>query len=132
MTALVILRLVDILQAAVNVTIFDPMDRPAGEHQTASIGRALVLGLINYLEIMLLFAVVYAAYLPRLRNAGGWSDAVYFSAITQATLGYGDLLPTGHLRWFVSAQGFLGIGFPVLVIGRFISALPGIREGGRE
>lgn len=131
-TALVILRLVDILQAAVNVTIFDPMDRPPGEHQTASVGRALVLGLVNYLEIMVLFAIVYAAYLTRLRNAGSWSDAIYFSVVTQATLGYGDLLPTGHLRWFASAQGFLGIGFPILVIGRFIAALPGIREGGSE
>ncbi len=131
-TAIVVMRIIDILQAAVNVTIFDPLERPPGEHQTASIGRALVLGFINYAEFVLLFAIVYAAFLPNLHHAAGWSDAVYFSAVTQVTLGYGDLILAAHLRWFASAQGFLGIGFPILVIGRFISALPGIREGGRE
>jgi hypothetical protein len=81
------MRAVDIVQASVNVTIFDPMDRPAHDHQTASIGRALVLGFVNYAEFALLFAIAYGAFLPLLRGARGWSDAVYFSAVTQVTLG---------------------------------------------
>ena len=34
---------------------------------------------------------------------------MYYSAITFFTVGYGEMLPTGFLRFFASIEGFLGV-----------------------
>ncbi|KKL04424.1 hypothetical protein LCGC14_2616180, partial [marine sediment metagenome] len=42
--------------------------------------------------------------------AVGWMDIYYFSLVNLTTLGRGDLVPTGHLRFMAgmeAAQGFL-------------------------
>lgn len=46
-----------------------------------------------------------------------WQDAVYFSIITMATVGYGDITPLGHLaRWAAATEIVCGFSLLVLVL----------------
>lgn len=36
-------------------------------------------------------------------------DYVYFSAITYTTLGYGDLVPTGPIRFLTGTEALIGL-----------------------
>ena len=49
-------------------------------------------------------------------NFNGFEDAIYFSVVTMATVGYGDILPVGHLaRWLCVAEILSGV--LLLVVG---------------
>jgi hypothetical protein len=73
---------------------------------------------------VLLFGVLFWA-VDGVRPPGGgdaptglW-DAIYFSGVTFATVGYGDLLPAPHARALALAEGALGattVGFFVVVL----------------
>lgn len=39
----------------------------------------------------------------------GFEDYVYFSAVTYTSLGFGDLVPTGHLRLLAGVEGLNGL-----------------------
>ncbi|TWU12272.1 Ion channel [Symmachiella macrocystis] len=130
------LRLVDIIQTSVNVVLFDRLrDDPARPHPMASLTRTLLLTSINFFELILLFAVVYLSYPENVvsstdigdaAKAATPCDALYFSVITQLTIGYGDLKPVGWGRLVASIQGIVGFIFVILVLARFISSLPQI------
>lgn len=131
--AWVVLRGVDIVQATVNVMLFDPM-RGRTDSQVASRVRLVVRGFVNFLELLVCFATVYASFIDKLKGATSPWDALYFSVITQLTIGYGDLAPLGSLRAVAAIQGLGGLAFLALVFARTIAALPPIREtfGDRE
>ncbi len=40
---------------------------------------------------------------------GGWVDFFYFSASSYTTLGMGDLVPTGHLRFVAAIESLTGL-----------------------
>ncbi len=53
------------------------------------------------------------------RKATGFIDSVYFSGITFATVGYGDVIPAKHARLLALSEGMLGaffMGFFVVVL----------------
>ena len=39
----------------------------------------------------------------------GFHDYIYFSAVTYSSLGFGDLVPTGHLRLLAGVEGLNGL-----------------------
>jgi hypothetical protein len=84
--------------------------------------RTLVLAVINYVELMLLFGLVYALNCQLLHGAGQPATAFYFSVITQLTIGYGDVYATGWLRIIAVVQGLIGALFVIVVLGRAVSA----------
>jgi hypothetical protein len=45
--------------------------------------------------------------------------AIYFSGITFATVGYGDLVPARHMQFFALSESFLG----VFTLGLFVAVL---------
>lgn len=123
-----VLRVIDIVQATVNVTLFDRL-RGRADNRVASRSRLVVLGFLNFGELIVCFATIYGASWHLLKGAftSPW-DALYFSVVTQLTIGYGDLTPTGILRLVVVAQGMSGLAFLALVFARTITALPQIEE----
>ena len=64
-------------------------------HGRPSTERSLVFGFLGYLELMVLFGAVYRAFPETARHGAapllGFWEPLYFSAITQLTIGYGDI-----------------------------------------
>ena len=77
---------------------------------------SMILGIIflHLLEI-LVFAVGFMlmdgrphmGYLAGLE--GGYLDYVYFSLVTYTTVGYGDIVPVGHIRFLTAVEALGGI-----------------------
>ena len=121
-------RIIDIVQATVSLTVFDQLRATRG-HRIASISRTLVLSFVNFAELLACFAVLYASAPTSFdpdHPLNGCLNALYFSVVTQLTIGYGDILPLGAARALVAVQSVVGIVFTVLIFGRVVSLLPGI------
>ncbi len=118
-------RIFDIIQTAINVNLFTALRRRAKVHRVASLVRIVVLAIWNFVELALCFGVVYFAsrcqFKPILVTQ---LDALYFSAITQLTIGYGDFSPLGSMRFVVVAQGFSGFLLALFAVSRLIAFLP--------
>lgn len=118
-------RVFDVTQAAINMNIFDRLRiRRVRTHYVATLARTVVLSLWNFLELIVCFGVIYSANLCSLANATSPLDAYYFSAITQLTVGYGDIQPLSWLRPIAAVQGILGVIFALVVLSRLIAFLP--------
>lgn len=128
-TIIIGLRIIEIIQVTVNATIFDAINnRP--DNIVASKVRMVILSLINFLELIICFGIIYALYFDLLSSQASISkfDSFYFSTVTQLTIGYGDISPTSFLKFVASLQGLLGLLFVVLILARFITALPKIES----
>lgn len=79
---------------------------------------------VSAITIILLGTVIYTVL-------EGWSpvDALYFSVVTLATVGFGDLHPTTEAaKLFTVAYILSGLG----IIAAFLSELPKYRGGSRR
>jgi hypothetical protein len=92
--------------------------------------RMVVLTIVNFLELMVSFAVFYT-FVPS--NIGGADKmdglaALHLSAVSQLTIGYGDVYPKGWLRPLTWCQGI----FTLIVLGvafsRYVGALGSIKD----
>ena len=77
---------------------------------------AMILGIILLQLLALqLFAVGYMMvdgkpYMGYLKGLeGGYLDYVYFSLVTYTTVGYGDIVPVGHMRFLTAVEALGGI-----------------------
>lgn len=123
----VFIRIIDIIQANFNLNVFDRIRFNVSELVTASITRNLVLSIFTFFELILCFSLYYLVHLESLREAVLWHDAVYFSIITQITVGYGDIKPTGVLRLVAALHGVIGVLFTLIIMGKFVSMIPNVR-----
>lgn len=76
--------------------------------------RSLVLTFANFLEIVLTWGVIYRSLLPE--QISSLDEANYFSIVTLATLGYGDINPGKN----VAAQ--IAVSLNMLVVLSFLSS----------
>lgn len=89
-------------------------------HETKSSNRAILLLLLNYLEITCSFSLLYAGFRMLNEKAITMIDYFYFSFITSSTIGFGDIIPkTQGGKILVSFQSFLFLVFVVLFINYF-------------
>ncbi len=117
-------RIIDTVAVTFRMTLFKEWDYPVVA--ITSHARVITLGILNYVEIWLCFAVMYAIHPGWLRTGGecDWLTPLYFSAVTQLTIGYGDVTPVGSGRGATILQGGIGLLLLVLLLGRFIAGLP--------
>ena len=124
---LMLIRILDIAQANINLNVFDRLRFAESSHVTVSVTRNLIIAAITYGELMLCFALLYATMPFNLHGIEYTYDCLYFSMATQLTIGYGDIHPIGMARYLATFQGFVGLFFSLLIVGRFVSLLPPAR-----
>lgn len=122
---LIVIRILDIFQTSVNMSVFDQL-RTAERLVISSAVRTLVLSFLNYLELLVCFGILYTTMPGTLIGSTGWLDAMYFSVVTQLTIGYGDIRPTGWARFVSVSQGLVSVAFTILILGRIVAVLPKI------
>lgn len=97
-----------------------------------SYGRSILLLGINYIESTVSFAILYISLGGIVRGKEalvGVIDAVYFSIITSATVGYGDITPVGNLaKIVVVVQVCSSFIFVTTVLSSFMTNLMSSRE----
>jgi Ion channel len=82
--------------------------------------RSMLLLFFNYLEIVFVFAVIYSTENYLNKPFEHWFDAIYFSFITSATIGYGDFYPVTPIgKFLVSCQSLFFLVFVVLFLNFF-------------
>lgn len=96
-------------------------ERHRTHRRVVSLGRprmiGVVLGLItlHMIEIVVFGLVLWAVLqIPGSGGIAGVSDAglfeaCYLSAATYSTVGFGDLAPTGAIRWFSGTEALVGL-----------------------
>ncbi|HTF71819.1 MAG TPA: ion channel [Edaphobacter sp.] len=76
----------------------------------------LSLALLCSASFGVLHFAVWSIWPSEYANMHGIQDSLYFSAVTMATVGYGDILPVGHAaRWLCIAEIVSGV--LLLVVG---------------
>jgi hypothetical protein len=79
--------------------------------------RSMLLLFLNYLEMILSFAVIYKRGNYFNQPFSHWYDSIYFSLVTAASIGYGDIYPiTPTGKFFVSIQSILYLTFVVMFL----------------
>ncbi len=126
-----ILRISFVVIYNMNAILFDPFRHNCskGPYMVRSFRRVLICVFINYVEILLWFAIFYRLFKHRfcmfnvcLNNLWG---SLYFSVVTMTTLGYGDIKPIDNCGAFMCLfQTLIGVFWVVVVIARFISVFP--------
>lgn len=106
------------------------LDLPTGKldvlPQTASELHEQARGLVGFLRDQQSRSHDLVLRLPSLvRPSWGYADFIYFSAITQLTVGYGDILPnTTLVRVLVVLQSLVAVVMLVVVINLVITGQP--------
>lgn len=119
-------RVLEVVIYQINVILFDPFQTSA--YALKSYRRSVLLAMQTFVEILFWFAAIYRIFADNFDKAAilkSIDGSIYFSAVTMATLGYGDITPLSVLGRAI-VVGHIGVGFflSIVVIGRFISLLP--------
>lgn len=111
------------------------VDRYEPGWRLRSLNRSLLLLIINYTELIVGFAVLYISSGSIARSCCPTSilvepmSALYFSAVTAFTLGYGDFTPVdARGQALVTSQLALSFVLVALVISAFLSGVDFIRD----
>ncbi len=82
----------------------------------SKIGLLILVAIISHLVqiVMFEFSYVWMVSDPRHGAISGtenpdWGDLFYFSAVTYTSTGYGDLTPTGNLRFLAMIEALTGL-----------------------
>ncbi|MBK5933136.1 ion channel [Rhodovulum imhoffii] len=67
-------------------------------------GMTVIIILAHIVEIQ-----IWGAYYNLIGFMQSWEEGFYFSAVTYATIGYGDIVPPPELRTLAAAEGLTGI-----------------------
>lgn len=82
--------------------------------------RSMLLLFLNYIEIILAFAVLYSCGNFLNKPINHWFDAIYFSTMTSSTIGYGDFYPVTTIgKILATIQALLFLFFVILFLNFF-------------
>lgn len=126
-----VVRVVQLVAYQSTVVFFDGFRTPRSTPEYAVTGyrRLILLTLHNYLEIAFWFAAIYSHYSSFFRDEthalSSFTGALYYSAVTMTTVGYGDVVPICRLsRITVTLQLLVGAFLTLIILARFIAFLP--------
>jgi hypothetical protein len=117
-------RIVDVLSHHAGVLF---IDRRVADWKPRSRERTLAFAFVSFIELMIAFAVIYL-WTDAIVSSSDQAplstalDAIYFSAVTMTTLGFGDFTPVrGSGRFVVVLQLLTALAFVSIVIQGFVS-----------
>ncbi|MDB6054815.1 MAG: hypothetical protein JWN25_2338 [Verrucomicrobiales bacterium] len=91
-----------------------------------SLNRSIILLGFNFFEYTAWFAGLYLFYACLLTSGKIVTDpslALYFSIVTAATIGYGDIVPSGYGHTLAIFQIVASLGYLAAVVAYFIGGL---------
>lgn len=116
-----------------------PKRAPRKYYEPITLGRFTAYAVCAYSAFILCFAGIYLFFVQDYIAANRWQstllirgqpiieltllEAIYFSAITTFTIGYGDIIPLGWCRWIAVIEGFCGYLAPTLYVAVGLSIL---------
>lgn len=86
--------------------------------------RSVLLILINFIEYTAWFACLYLSneyLLFESKTVTSAIDATYFSIVTAATVGYGEITPAAGGRWLVTLEIVCSLFYMATVVSYFVS-----------
>ena len=89
--------------------------------------RSVVLAGLLYLEAIVWFGVMYEALAENFANevVRHWYGALYYSAVTMTTTGFGDITPNTFSTYLLTTfQILIGWAMIVMIISRVVAYLP--------
>lgn len=130
-----VIRLQEIVVYQAKVVLFDMYRQPRSTSDYAVRGyrRLVLLALHNYLEIVFWFAAIYSIlrcdFGEKAQVLSTVVGATYYSMVTMATLGYGEITPvTDSARVAVLAHLVIAVFVSLLIFARFVAFLPNPRS----
>lgn len=126
------LRIFEIIVYQVNVLFFDEFraKRTGQDYRLRGYRRLVLLALLNYAEIAIWFGVLYRRFYTMFDYPSGLSldnpaVALYYSIVTLATVGYGDIHPKSVSgAGLVIVQTGTQVFMSLVVLARIVSLLP--------
>lgn len=80
------------------------------------IALLIIVAIVSHLIQIIMFELAYVWMVPDPEHGAisgvvnpGWRDLFYFSAVTYTSTGYGDLVPTGNLRFLATIEALTGL-----------------------
>jgi len=123
------LRLIDMFQASLNLTIFNPKQNTKQDKENISDGfvyprRSLILNLVNLAEVVLIFGIFTflnrAAYYPAFVSP---LDSIHYSISTFTLLGNPVEVITRIGQVFLISEVIIGFTYSILILGHMVSLL---------
>ena len=124
-------RIFEILITAINLNIFTPLRVGSKNHHVSSITRTLILLVINFIEIALLFAIIYNLQLWENYKEKSIVDTLIFSFSKQFSIDV-SLDKYEIFNKTIVFQGVISYFFSLLVLSRFISLISGPKTVQKE
>jgi hypothetical protein len=120
------LRLFEIVTYTLSVLFLDSL---ATNYALRSFRRSVILTLHNYCEVFFWFAAVYRHFAGHFGDKAGIvasaDGALYYSMVTMATVGYGDITPQDRVARYVAITHIgVSIFLTLVVLARFVALLP--------
>ncbi|CAN5240990.1 hypothetical protein BH11PSE2_BH11PSE2_03310 [soil metagenome] len=119
------IRILEIVQTNLSSTLFDLVSG-SPSRSPGSTARMVVMAGVNYVELLLLFGVIYGLNVSYVEGINQPVTGFYVSAMSQLSAGAGNIFPIGWVRFVQAAQGLSGAAVIVLALVRLITA-PGAK-----
>src|ERR1039458_8985812 len=111
------LRVLELVAYNTGVLIFDSLR--SSNYALRSFRRSLILSSINYIEVLFWFAASYRHFATAFEKPeviGTLTGSLYFSTVTMATVGYGDIVPNeDYSRWLIIVHILVSVFFAIVV-----------------
>ncbi|MFN8546373.1 MAG: potassium channel family protein [Candidatus Binatia bacterium] len=104
-----------------NVALMAIESWPTGPLLRLWLAMIVLCGVVYWLASVLPGQGLVANGTPVTRTLGGLGTAIYFSFVTAATVGYGDVVPMGAVRILAIAEAIAGLLAFGAVVSKFVS-----------
>lgn len=120
----IVLRQLNIISWILRPIFVDPQNiKSTSLIHITSYQRNLFYAFFHYIELIILFASIYSICCDSINYGNTQNDFftnLYYSGISQLTIGYGDIIPKGIIRLVVILQALIGLIIFALSVGILI------------